>query len=63
MAKRRDLTSGDDVKVGSTFSEMGKTRKPKYTLEELLKDHNAGTPLSEEERAWMDAPIVGNEVW
>ena len=40
-----------------------KTRRPKYTLDELVKGCNPDLPLSEEERAWMDAQPVGNETW
>ena len=40
-----------------------KVRRPKYTLEELLADCNPDAPMSEEERAWHDAPPVGREIW
>lgn len=37
-------------------------RRPKYTLEELLAHCDFDAPLSEEERAWLDAPPVGREL-
>lgn len=40
-----------------------KVRKPKYTLDELIQGHDAERTLSAEERAWIDAPPVGNETW
>jgi antitoxin ChpS len=40
-----------------------KVRRPKYTLEELLADCNPEAPMSEEERAWHNAPPVGREIW
>ena len=36
--------------------------RPKYTLEELLAQCDPDAPWSEEEREWMDAPSVGNEI-
>jgi antitoxin ChpS len=36
--------------------------KPRYTLDELLAQCDAGAPLAEEERAWQDAPPVGREL-
>lgn len=40
-----------------------KVRKPKYTLDELLEGYEPDRTLTAEERAWMDAPPVGNETW
>ncbi len=37
-------------------------RRPVYTLEQLLKDAVSDTPLSEEDRQWIDASSVGNEL-
>ncbi len=36
--------------------------RPKYTLDELLAQCDLDAPWSEEEREWMDAPSVGNEI-
>jgi antitoxin ChpS len=35
--------------------------KPHYTLEELLAQCDTDSPLSPEDRAWLDAPAVGRE--
>ncbi|GAK71795.1 putative toxin-antitoxin system antitoxin component [Agrobacterium rubi TR3 = NBRC 13261] len=40
-----------------------KVRQPKYTLDELLNGHDANSPLTPEQEAWVNAPAVGNEVW
>ena len=39
-----------------------KSSRPRYTAEELLADYDASTPLTEEEREWLDAPSVGREL-
>ena len=36
--------------------------KPKYTPEELLAQCNFDAPLTEEDREWLDAPGVGQEL-
>ena len=41
--------------------DLPKVRKPRYTLDELLKGYDVETPLSDEERAWMDAGPIGLE--
>lgn len=35
---------------------------PRYTLEELLAACDASAPLSDEDKAWLDAPATGNEL-
>ena len=40
-----------------------RVRRPKYTLDELVAGYNADAPLTDEERAWMDAPPAGREIW
>lgn len=40
-----------------------RVRRPKYTLDELVEGYDADAPLTDEERAWMDAPAAGREVW
>jgi len=37
--------------------------KPRYTLDALLAASDYNTPLSDEEREWIDAPLVGKEIW
>jgi hypothetical protein len=39
-----------------------KTRKPRYTLDELLEGADEMVALSKEAAAWMDAAPVGREV-
>ena len=38
-------------------------RKPKYTLDELVAGMNPDAPLTEDERAWVNDPAKGREVW
>lgn len=40
-----------------------RVRRPKYTLDELLAGSNPDAPMTDEERAWHDAPPVGREIW
>lgn len=37
--------------------------KPRYTLDALLAASDYSTPLLDEEREWIDAPLVGKEIW
>ncbi|MDR2013486.1 MAG: antitoxin [Rhodanobacter sp.] len=36
--------------------------RPRYTLDELLAQCDASTPVSSEDREWLAAPPVGNEL-
>ncbi len=46
-----------------TIGEVVESRnRPKYTLQELLDQCDFSLPISEEEREWMDAPRVGEEL-
>ena len=40
-----------------------KATRPRYTLEELLAQCDHSIPMSDEEREWLDAPAVGNELF
>jgi len=40
-----------------------RVRRPKYTLDDLVAGMDPDTPLTDEEKAWMDAPPAGREVW
>jgi len=37
-------------------------KRPRYTLSELLQQCDFSLPVSDEEREWMDAPPVGEEL-
>ena len=37
-------------------------RQPKYSLQELLEQCDYSLPQTAEEREWMDAPAVGEEM-
>ncbi len=37
-------------------------RRNRYSLEELLEQCDATAPVSDEDRAWLDAPSVGREL-
>ncbi len=36
--------------------------KPHYTLDELLAQYDPEAPFSDEDRAWIDLPPVGEEL-
>lgn len=38
------------------------TTRPKYTLSELLSKSDYSLPQSQEQREWIDAPPVGDEL-
>lgn len=68
------LTEGQEMMVSvrgrqviaepvSTPPKTIKVRKPKYALDELLDGYDADAPRSPEDRAWIDAPAAGKEVW
>lgn len=35
--------------------------RPQYTLDELLAQCDPNAPITDEDRAWLDAPNVGDE--
>lgn len=37
-------------------------RRPRYTMAELLSQCDFTLPMTEEEREWLDAPPVGEEL-
>lgn len=39
-----------------------KPARPRYTLQELLDQCDPGIAMTDEEREWLDAPAVGNEI-
>ncbi len=60
-----------DLQAGATVSiavDSGRLivepqRKPSYSLEELLAQCDSTAELSEEDRAWLDAKSVGDELF
>jgi antitoxin ChpS len=48
-----------DVKEGTLI--VAPIPKKRYTLAQLLAQCDASLPISAEERAWLDAPVVGLE--
>jgi antitoxin ChpS len=49
-----------DVEDGRLIVEA--KPRPRYTLAELLEASDYSRPQSPEEREWVDAPAVGNEL-
>lgn len=39
-----------------------KPTRPRYNLDELLAQCDPNAPITEEEREWLDAPAVGQEL-
>ena len=54
------------VTVGLTVDDncliVNPNPRPRYTLDELLAQCDANAELSVEDRQWLDAPAVGNEL-
>lgn len=44
-----------------TPDQQTKLTRPRYTLAELLSQCDPSTPMTEEDRAWLDAAPVGRE--
>jgi antitoxin ChpS len=67
------LTAGQEMAVSVEGSKVvmepipvegpTRVRRPKYTIDELVAGMEPDVPLTEEERAWMDEPPAGREVW
>jgi antitoxin ChpS len=57
---RAGSTDGLDVVGGRLIIDP--IPQPRYTLEDLLAASDCTDPLTEEERAWVDAPSVGREI-
>jgi antitoxin ChpS len=67
------LTEGQEMAVSVEGSKVimepvpvgrpVRARRPKYTLDELVAGMNPDVPLTDEERAWMDEPPAGREIW
>jgi antitoxin ChpS len=51
---------GVDVADGQLVVKA--TPRPRYTLSELLDGFDSTSAPSPEDRAWLDAPAVGNEI-
>jgi antitoxin ChpS len=58
------LKSGAEVALSLEHDRLVVAPKPRprYTLEELLAQSDYRQPLTEEERAWIDAPAAGDEL-
>jgi antitoxin ChpS len=58
------LRSGLDVEVSVEEGRlvMAPLTKPRYTLSELLKQHNEKGEQTPEERVWMEDAPVGREI-
>lgn len=58
------------VKIGDAFTVDVNARqeavlrvaKPRYTLDELLAQCDPASPMSAQERQWLDAPAAGDEL-
>lgn len=61
--KTAGAPDGSESKTTSTGSPSHERVRPRYTLARLLEGHVPGEPLSDELRAWDEAPPVGRELW
>ncbi len=51
------------VEAVAPAQPAARVRPPKYTLDQLLVEHDADTAGGAEERAFQDAAPVGRETW
>ena len=57
------LSAGSTVGIETDGeSLLIRPSRPRYTVEELLAGYDADTLPTEEEREWLNAPAVGNEM-
>lgn len=52
---------GVSVTNGKLVADPSVRERPHYRLEDLLAQCDLEAPLSEEDRAWLDMPRIGNE--
>ena len=63
MLEELHLAAGATVSIGVEAGRLiVESRKPKYTLEELLAQCGGNQKLTDAEREWLDAPAVGREI-
>jgi antitoxin ChpS len=54
---------GVSIEDGTLIARPAEPERPRYTLGELLAQCDPDAPLSDEEKAWMDDPARGREVF
>ncbi|MCE2407185.1 MAG: antitoxin [Pseudomonadales bacterium] len=59
-----DLSVGTKVAIGVEGGRLvvHKNERPKYSLDELIKQCNDTLPADDEDLEWLDARPVGNEL-
>ena len=56
------LVEGDALAVTLQDANLVVSRSRRYSLEQLLAEHEQIADQLEEDRAWLDAPRVGREL-
>ena len=51
-----------DVALSDGLLIIKPISKPQYTLSDLLAECNATVKMNEEDKQWLDAPCIGNEM-
>ena len=51
-----------DVALSDGLLIIKPISKPQYTLSDLLAECNATVKMNEEDKQWLDAPYIGNEM-
>jgi antitoxin ChpS len=64
IAERLRLSEGSrvDLETDAAGRIIMTPARRRYTLDELLAQCDPQAPMSEDERAWLDAPRVGGEL-
>lgn len=55
-------TPSQSETTATAARKRSRTGKPRYTLEELLAQCDPNEELTQEDRDWLDAPLVGREL-
>lgn len=62
----KTLELSTDSEVGMTINNgcliIEPQKRPRYSLEELLAQCDPHAEMSDEDREWIDAPVVGKEI-
>lgn len=64
LLEQLNLAAGSAVSLAVEDGRLVVDPAPpvRYTLEDLLAASDYSPPMSQEERAWLDAPTVGREI-
>ena len=63
LLEQLHLEAGETVGLAVEGEQLIlKRQRPRYKLEDLLSECDYSLPMDQEEREWLDAPAVGQEL-